>query len=45
MFETIVPFVIKYNLSIDSKYDLDDVKDAAEAILRLKGYELDRLGT
>ena len=40
MFETIIPFVIKYNLSINSKYDVDDVKDAAEAILRSKGYVL-----
>jgi hypothetical protein len=40
MFETIVPFVIKYNLNINSKYDVDDVKDAAEAILRSKGYVL-----
>src|SRR3954468_4888409 len=38
MFETIVPFAVKYNLSINSKYDVDDVKGAADAILKSKGY-------
>jgi len=40
MLETIVPFAVKYNLSINSKYNVDDVKDAAAAILQSGGYVL-----
>ncbi len=40
MFETITPFAVKYNLKIDSKFDVDDVKDIAAAILKTNGYAL-----
>src|SRR6476620_6390104 len=40
MFETIVPFAVKYNLRINSEYDADDIKGAGGAILQSKGYAL-----
>ncbi|OQP42743.1 histidine phosphatase family protein [Niastella yeongjuensis] len=40
MFETITPFAIKYNIGINSKYDVDEVKDMAQAILKTKSYAL-----
>jgi len=40
MLETIAPFAIKYNLKIDSKFDVDDVKNVAAAILKTSGYVL-----
>ncbi len=40
MLETITPFAVKYNLKIDSKYDVDDVKDVAASILKTNGYVL-----
>ena len=40
MLETIAPFAIKYNLNIDTKYDVDDAKDVADAILKTNGYVL-----
>ena len=40
MLETITPFAVKYNLSINSKYDVDDVKEMAGAILKTNGYAL-----
>lgn len=40
MFETIAPFAIKYNLSINTKFDADDVKDLAGEVLKEKGYVL-----
>jgi len=40
MFETITPFAIKYNIGINSKYDVDDVKEMADAILKTNGYAL-----
>lgn len=40
MLQTITPFVIKYNLKIDSKFDVDDVKDLASSILKTNGYVL-----
>lgn len=40
MLETIAPFAIKYNLNIDTKFDVDDAKDAADKILKTNGYVL-----
>ena len=40
MFETITPFAIKYNVGINSKYDVDNVKEMAAAILKTNGYAL-----
>lgn len=40
MLQTITPFAVKYNLKIDSKFDVDDVKDLADAILKTNGYAL-----
>lgn len=40
MLETIIPFAVKYNISINSKYDVDDVKEMAGAILKTNGYAL-----
>jgi hypothetical protein len=40
MLETITPFASKYNLKIDSKYDVDDVKNLADAIMKTNGYVL-----
>jgi hypothetical protein len=40
MFETITPFAIKYNIGINSKYDVDNVKEMAAAILKTNGYAL-----
>ena len=40
MYQTIVPFAIKYNLDIDTRYDADDVKDLAEDIMKIPGYVL-----
>jgi|SRR5690348_9622229 len=40
MLQTITPFAIKYNLKIDSKFDVDDAKDLADAIKKINGYAL-----
>ena len=40
MYQTIVPFAIKYNLDIDTRYAAEDVKDLAEAIQKTSGYVL-----
>ena len=40
MLETIVPFAVKYNLSINSEFNVDDVRNAVEAILQSRGYVL-----
>ncbi len=40
MFETITPFAIKYNIGINSKYDVDNVKEMATAILKTPSYAL-----
>lgn len=37
MYQTIVPFAVKYNLTIDSKYNVDDTKDLAREILNKSG--------
>ena len=40
MLETVTPFAVKYNLKIDSKFDVDDTKDLADAIQKVDGYVL-----
>ena len=40
MIETITPFAVKYNLNIDSKFDVDDVNDLAAALMKINGYAL-----
>lgn len=40
MFETITPFAIKYNVNINSKYDVDNVKEMAAAIMKTNSYAL-----
>jgi hypothetical protein len=37
MYQTIVPFAVKYNLNIDTKYDVEDAKGLAEDILKRNG--------
>jgi hypothetical protein len=37
MLETIIPYAIKYNLSINSKFDEDDSKSLAAALLKESG--------
>lgn len=37
MYQTIVPFAVKYNLSINSKYDVNDAKDLAKDIVQRSG--------
>jgi len=40
MYQTIVPFAIKYNLDIDTRYAAEDVKALVEAIQKSSGYVL-----
>ncbi len=40
MLETVTPFAVKYNLKIDSKFDVDDTKDLADAVQKVNGYVL-----
>ena len=37
MYQTIVPFAIKYNLNINTKYDVDDVKGLGQDVLKRDG--------
>ena len=37
MYQTIIPFAVKYNLNINSKYDVDDIKDLASDIEKRSG--------
>ena len=37
MYQTVVPFAVKYNLKIDTKYDADDVKGIADDIQKQTG--------
>jgi hypothetical protein len=37
MYQTIVPFAVKYNLNINSKYDVNDTEDLAKDILKRSG--------
>ena len=40
MYQTIVPFAVKYNRDIDTRYSVDDVKNLADAIMKISGYVL-----
>ena len=40
MFQTISPFAIKYNLNIDTRFNVKDAKGIADELLKSKGYEL-----
>lgn len=40
MLETITPFAVKYNLNIDSRFDVKDAKELAAAIMKTNGYAL-----
>ena len=37
MFQTVTPFAVKYNLSINSKYQADDFAGAAKSVLKKNG--------
>jgi hypothetical protein len=37
MYQTIVPFAVKYNLNVNTKYDVDDTKDLTKDILKRSG--------
>ena len=37
MYQTIVPFAVKYNLQIDTKFDVDGEEALAQSILKKKG--------
>ena len=37
MFQTITPFAIKYDLTINSKYDENELSDAAKSVLKKNG--------
>lgn len=37
MYQTVVPFAVRYNLTINSKYDVDDIKDLAADVLKRNG--------
>lgn len=37
MFQTVTPFAVKYNLTINSKYQAEDYADAAESVLKKSG--------
>lgn len=40
MYQTIVPFAVKYNLSVNTKYNVDDTKDLAKDVLKRNGIVL-----
>lgn len=40
MYQTIVPFAVKYNLNVNTKYDVEDTRDLAQDILKRKGIVL-----
>ena len=40
MYQTIIPFAVKYNLDIDTRYDVGDTKSLAEAIMKMQGFVL-----
>ena len=40
MYQTAMPFVIKYNLSVNSKYDVEDVDGLAQSLLKKEGTSL-----
>ena len=37
MYQTIVPFAVKYNLDIDTRFDVEDTKPLADAIMETPG--------
>ena len=37
MFQTVTPFAVKYNLTINSKYSVDDYSDVANSVLKKNG--------
>ena len=37
MFQTVTPFAVKYNLTINSKYAVDDYADVAKSVLKKNG--------
>lgn len=37
MFQTVTPFAVKYNLTINSKYQAEDYADAAKSVLKKSG--------
>ena len=37
MFQTVTPFAVKYNLTVDSKFDKDDYSEIAENVLKKTG--------
>lgn len=37
MYQTVVPFAVKYNLDINTKYDVNDVKDLSKEIFKKQG--------
>ena len=40
MYQTIVPFAVKYNLNIDTRYNVEEPKALADAIMKIPGYVL-----
>ena len=40
MYQTIVPFAIKYNLDIDTRFNIEETKELVNAILNIPGYVL-----
>jgi hypothetical protein len=40
MYQTIVPFAVKYNMDIDTHYNIEDTKALADAIMKIPGYVL-----
>src|SRR4029079_4070667 len=37
MYQTVVPLAVKYNLNINTKYDVDDAKGLTQDVLKRKG--------
>lgn len=37
MFQTVTPFAVQYNLTVDSKFDRDDYSDVAQNVLKKTG--------
>jgi hypothetical protein len=37
MYQTVVPFAVKYNLDVNTKYDVNDTKDLSKEIVAEKG--------
>lgn len=40
MYQTVLPFAIKYNLAINSKYDVEDIQGLAQSLLKKEGTTL-----